>query len=64
MIGPSNSSFRKSYISRIIIVLLRISYYLVLEVESLRKEYLSRIRFYRSVDKVIILNSDAFRLSY
>jgi len=64
VIGPSNSSFRKSYISRIIIVLLRISYYLVLEVESLRKEYLSRIRFYRSVDKVIILNSDAFRLSY
>jgi len=43
VIGPSNSSFKRNYISRIIIVLLYILRYPVLEVESLRKEYLLRI---------------------
>ncbi len=64
VIGPSNSSFRKNYINRTIIVLLRISRYPVLEVKSLKKEYLLKIRFYIFINKVIILNSDAFRLNY
>jgi len=64
VIGPSNSSLRKNYISRTIIVLLRTSRYLVLEIESLRKEYLLKTRFYIFINKVIILNSDAFRLNY
>ena len=59
--------FKKSYINYIIIILLYTSRYPVLElleVENLEKEYLLGIRFYKSINIIIILNSDAFKLNY
>ncbi len=43
IINPSNSSLKRNYINYTIIVLLYISRYLVLEIESLKKEYLLKI---------------------